>query len=207
MNAQKGLLIDVGCADRFVEKMVSANCAYVGIDHYATATSMYSSSPDIFADAEKLPIATSSVDTVVLFEVLEHVPDPAKVISEISRVLRFNGNLLLSVPFLYPIHDAPYDFHRFTQHALTSQLINSGFAVEQIAPRLKSFETAALMFNLAVADAAQIILKKHKWAALALPVLGLSIVLSNILGWFLSRLLPGSDFMAGGYNVVAIQKK
>lgn len=49
-----------------------------------------------FADIARLPFPDDSFDLVLAIEVLEHVPDPAAALTELSRVAR--GNLVLSVP-------------------------------------------------------------------------------------------------------------
>lgn len=72
--------------------------------------------PDIIGDARELPFPDESFDAVVCAEVLEHVQEPAVVLREAFRVMRSNGNLLASVPFLFRIHAEPNDFGRFTQH-------------------------------------------------------------------------------------------
>lgn len=59
-----------------------------------------------------------SFDLVLMVEVLEHVHNPSLAINEIYRVLKPGGQLLLTTPFLFPIHDAPNDFFRFTKFGL-----------------------------------------------------------------------------------------
>lgn len=59
-----------------------------------------------------------SFDLVIMVEVLEHVHNPSLAIDEIHRVLKPGGQLLLTTPFLFPIHDAPNDFFRFTKFGL-----------------------------------------------------------------------------------------
>jgi SAM-dependent methyltransferase len=54
--------------------------------------------PVLQGDAADLPFADAAVDAVVLLDVLEHVPDPVAVVTEIHRVLRPGGSLILSVP-------------------------------------------------------------------------------------------------------------
>lgn len=70
--------------------------------------------PDVQADAHWLPFGTGVFDGVICSEMLEHVPDPVHVLSEIRRVLKKNGTVLISVPFLNRIHGDPYDFGRYT---------------------------------------------------------------------------------------------
>lgn len=66
------------------------------------------------ADAHHIPLASESVDAVVVQAVLEHVLEPWTVVEEIHRVLRRGGVVYSDVPFLYPVHEGPYDFMRFT---------------------------------------------------------------------------------------------
>ena len=47
--------------------------------------------------------------------VLEHLPDLSIVFEEINRILKKKGNLIGSTPFIYQVHGAPFDYHRFTK--------------------------------------------------------------------------------------------
>jgi len=69
---------------------------------------------DIVADAERLPFKDASIDGIVTETVLEHVPNPAKMVEEMERVLKRGGILYASVPFIHPYHASPDDFHRWT---------------------------------------------------------------------------------------------
>ena len=74
---------------------------------------------DVTADLNRpLPFADSQFDTLVLSDVLEHVAEPNLLWAEMARVLRPGGYLLLNVPFLYGVHEAPHDYYRYTRHAL-----------------------------------------------------------------------------------------
>ncbi|HEY3886564.1 MAG TPA: methyltransferase domain-containing protein [Vicinamibacterales bacterium] len=72
----------------------------------------------VMGDAQQLGIRETSVDMVLCTEVLEHLPDPQRAIDEMFRVLRPGGTLLLTTRFLFPIHDAPHDYFRFTKYGL-----------------------------------------------------------------------------------------
>jgi SAM-dependent methyltransferase len=75
---------------------------------------------DVYASAELLPFADASFDTVLCTEVLEHLREPGTAVSEAARVLRPGGHLIASIPFLYGIHEQPWDFGRFTEFGLRS---------------------------------------------------------------------------------------
>jgi SAM-dependent methyltransferase len=65
-------------------------------------------------DAHQIPLASESVDAVLIQAVLEHVLDPAQVVREIRRVLRPGGLVYAETPFLQQVHAGPYDFVRYT---------------------------------------------------------------------------------------------
>lgn len=69
----------------------------------------------LIADGHRIPLAAGSVDGVIVQAVLEHVLEPAAVVGEIHRVLRFGGLVYADTPFLQQVHEGAYDFTRFTE--------------------------------------------------------------------------------------------
>ena len=69
---------------------------------------------DRIEDVQDLSFEDASVGTLLAFEILEHVPDPQRAISEVDRVLRDDGLFALSTPFNYGLHAFPDDYWRFT---------------------------------------------------------------------------------------------
>lgn len=65
-----------------------------------------------------LPFADASFDTIILSDVLEHIPEPGLLWSEIARLLARDGKLLMNVPFYYSIHEQPHDYYRYTEFGL-----------------------------------------------------------------------------------------
>ncbi|HYD43301.1 MAG TPA: class I SAM-dependent methyltransferase [Anaeromyxobacter sp.] len=65
-----------------------------------------------------LPWDAERFDTAILSDVLEHVQRPEHLLQEVARILSPGGRLLLNVPFLYAIHEAPHDYYRYTEFAL-----------------------------------------------------------------------------------------
>lgn len=113
----RGRLLDVGCGERpygvLYDRLVDMKVATeVTFSPHGTAAA------DVICFAEALPFAQAAFDTVICTEVLEHTVQPSVALRELSRVLRPNGILLLSVPFIYPTHEAPHDYWRFTIHGL-----------------------------------------------------------------------------------------
>lgn len=79
---------------------------------------------NVTANAEKLPFASNSISGFVCISVLEHTPNPQKVINEIWRCLRPGGKAFISVPWMFEAHMEPYDFFRFSPFLMQKWLSN-----------------------------------------------------------------------------------
>lgn len=77
---------------------------------------------DVVLDLHSIDLPNESVGTVLLLETLEHVEFPRKAIDEIHRILKPNGILIMSSVFVFPIHNYPSDYWRFTPEAFKSLL-------------------------------------------------------------------------------------
>ncbi|PBC05077.1 methyltransferase domain-containing protein [Mesorhizobium sp. WSM3860] len=81
---------------------------------------------DLVADIEHTPLASDSVDCVILDSVIEHVPNPAGVVDEVLRVLKPGGKLLCINPFLFPYHGYPAHYCNFTKDGIEQLLRRFG---------------------------------------------------------------------------------
>lgn len=71
-------------------------------------------------------------DSVVLTEVLEHCPEPRDLMAEVNRVMKKGAKLFGTVPFIYPLHEAPWDFYRYTPFAIERLAKQTDFKVIKI---------------------------------------------------------------------------
>ena len=94
-----------------------------------------SGSLDIQGDIQSMPqVASESFDTILCSQVLEHVPRPWDAMAELARVLRPGGRLLLTVPHLSMIHEAPHDYYRYTRYGLEALSRRVGLSASTICP-------------------------------------------------------------------------
>lgn len=122
----KGVVYDFGCGKRPYEaEILSVADRYIGIDWSNT---LHGLNADIAADLNHpLPIAENSADTVVSFQVMEHLCEPQVMLNEAHRILRPDGYIILTVPFQWHVHEAPYDFYRYTRYGLEYMFAKAGF--------------------------------------------------------------------------------
>jgi SAM-dependent methyltransferase len=122
-----GILLDVGCGHQPYRSLLLASPSgatdYIGLD---LPDNRYNK-PDLEWDGKIIPIPDCSIDGVLLTEVLEHCPDACAVLKEVYRVLRPDGFLFLTVPFIWPIHCVPYDEFRYTPFSLRRLCEEAGF--------------------------------------------------------------------------------
>jgi SAM-dependent methyltransferase len=129
-----GRLLDVGCGK---VPFYDAYRPYVSdIQCIDWANSPHGTS---FLDQEcdlsgTIPYADASFDTILLSDVLEHLPEPMNCWREMRRLLKPGGKLLLNVPFYYQVHEAPHDYYRYTEFALRRFAETCGFKVERLDP-------------------------------------------------------------------------
>lgn len=130
----RGRLIDLGCGsvplyglyERYVSEAVCVD--WPGSVHGTLHV-------DIQADlSQPLPFEDGEFDTVVLSDVLEHLPEPWRLVREIGRILTPGGHAFVNVPFLYGIHESPHDYYRFTGFALRRFAAEAGLAVKLLVP-------------------------------------------------------------------------
>lgn len=197
ISAASGVVLDIGAGDRWIQRELPAEATYIALDYPVTGLGLYKARPDILADATCLPLQDACVDMVVCLEVIEHVRAPDALLAEVARVLRSGGNACVSMPFLYPVHDAPHDYQRWTKYGWLRSVENSGLEVVQVRQSGRALECAGLLVCLALAAPLQ---NLATWkAALLAPFLAILLPTINLGAWALGRIWPQWQGMSTGF--------
>lgn len=126
-----GRLLDIGCGEMPYKEVILTNTHvvnYVGLDIYEAIEYKAGVKPDYFWDGVTMPFENESFDCAFATEVLEHCPDPKITLNEIHRVLKPNAPFIFTVPFLWPTHESPNDYYRYTPFAMEKLLKEAGFS-------------------------------------------------------------------------------
>ena len=133
----EGKFLDVGCGKMPYKELILQNDnikEYCGLDIETAIVYDQDVKPDFTWDGKIMPFESSSFDSAMATEVLEHCPEPLVVLGEINRVLKPGSFFFFTVPFLWNLHEAPHDEYRYTPFALERLLKESGFASIEIQP-------------------------------------------------------------------------
>jgi len=124
-------ILDAG-AGQCVYKPCFKHCQYTAVDNAVGDGEWDYSQLDMIAPLQEIPVADAFFDAVLCTEVLEHLDEPLACLKELSRVLKPNGRLFLTVPFFHHEHQVPYDYFRYTSYGLKMLLVKAGFSDDSI---------------------------------------------------------------------------
>lgn len=144
-KAITGKTLDVGCGTKPYKHLFSSS-EYVGLE-IETTINREMKKADVFYDGTTFPFPDGEFDSVVTNQVLEHVFNPEFFMSEINRVMKKDGKLLLTVPFVWDEHEQPYDYARYSSFGLTSILKNAGFEITGLKKTANDFRVIYQLTN------------------------------------------------------------
>ncbi len=142
----KGILVDLGCGEApYKEYFLQYADKYIGVDWTNT---LHNSKADVLSNLnEKVNLPDEYADTVVSLSVIEHLFEPQAFLNECYRIMKKGGTLVLQAPFQWWIHEAPYDYFRYTPYAFKYMLDKAGFVDIKIEPQSDFFTMWLLKFN------------------------------------------------------------
>jgi SAM-dependent methyltransferase len=123
-------MLDIGCGKMPYRKLIldeSKVTEYVGLDIENALEYDGLIKPDFIWDGNRMPFDDNSFDCAIGTEVLEHCPNPEKIMKEVHRILKNDGVFFFTVPFLWNLHEVPNDEYRYTPFSLERHLKASGF--------------------------------------------------------------------------------
>lgn len=196
-----GRLLDFGCGSKPYEKYFDKVSEYVGCDIEASGHGHANEKIDVFYDGKTLPFEDCSFDNILSSEVFEHIFNLEPMIKELHRVLKPGGGILVTVPFVWNEHEAPYDFGRYTSFGITDLLERNGFKIEELR---KSTSYVELLFQM-WAEYLRYGFSKIPFGPARLLLHLVFILPSVLVGFILSAVLP-RNYSLYGDNIVYATK-
>lgn len=158
----------------------------------------------VVGDAHQLPFAPGSFDLIISTEMLEHTVEPQRIVDEIRRVLRPGGRLLLTTRFIFPLHDVPGDYFRFTNYGLAH--LFRDWSEATVTAEATTLETMAVLLQRLAIQA------EFRSSRLIRLLLFLAARGVARLGWLVTRQYgnsvrtePVPEMLVSGWHVSAVR--
>ncbi|BFM39487.1 class I SAM-dependent methyltransferase [Synechocystis sp. LKSZ1] len=181
-----GKTLDVGCGSKPYQKLFDAS-EYIGLE-IDSENNRKNKKADYFYQGDKFPFNDEEFDSVISNEVLEHIFNPDTFLSEINRVLKNQGTLLITVPFVWDEHEQPYDYARYSSFGLKYLLNKYGFKIIEYR---KSMNDVRVIFQLINAYLYKKTVTSNQYFNLMSTIFLMSWF--NVLGELLSKILPKNN--------------
>ena len=194
----KGKTLDIGCGNKPYEKLFNSS-EYIGLE-IDSPENRKNKKADYFYAGDQFPFPDNSFDSVVTNQVFEHIFNPEIFLAETYRVLKDDGILLISVPFVWDEHEQPYDYARYSSFGLKFLLNKHGFYVIHYK---KSMNDIRVIFQLINAYLYKITLTQNNRVNFFLVLILMSPF--NILGELLYEIMPKNEDLY--LDIVILAKK
>ena len=147
---------------------------------------------DVFYDGKTLPFDNNHFDSIFLSEVCEHLFDVDATFTEINRVLKPGGKVMITMPFMYPEHEIPYDFGRYTEFGFKEVLDRNKFKIIKHQKLGTSIEAISQLLN----TYCHRLMDRSRSFKILKPLVVPSV---NLVGIFFSKLVPSDDSIYIGH--------
>jgi len=147
-----GEVLDFGAGSQPYRSLLKNCSSYVSLE-YDTPENRERKVADVFYDGSSIPVEDSVYDGILSTQTLEHVPNPDIIVAEWARVLKEGGMLLITMPFMWPEHEMPYDYQRYSSGGLRLLLEKSGFEIVEQHRLLSDCRAPAQLFLAWIFDA------------------------------------------------------
>jgi SAM-dependent methyltransferase len=140
----ESVVADVGCGEQPFRQLIETKGGkYIGIDIAQNSQNTV----DVISSAASVALPDNSVDFILCTEVIEHIADLNTTFSEFHRILKPNGHVCLTCPFLFQLHEEPYDFNRPTPYLIQSLSKDYDFKIVQLNKSGNELEAIAVVLD------------------------------------------------------------
>jgi SAM-dependent methyltransferase len=188
-----GRMLDFGCGHKPYKSLFPAVNEYVGVDFENEGHQHLKEQIDVFYDGHSLPFPDNYFDCAICTEVLEHVTDIDESLILLKRVMKNKAKIIVTLPFIWPEHEMPFDFRRFTTGGLTQKMEEHGF---KIIKTYKNGNFFSVIFELWITFLHDLLFTKNVYVNLALNAI--FIAPFTLLGFILSTIFNNR----GGYTSI-----
>jgi SAM-dependent methyltransferase len=167
-----GVLLDVGCGKQPYRNEFRQITKYIGLDRV---------NAEIVHDLTifPYPLKEGTADWILCTQVIDDLPDQDTFVKELHRLLAGNGGIILSVSFVWELHDLPQDYGRPSGEQLRLLLERNGFEIVELQPVGNSWTTLGQVININLLN---IMSKRSWWFKLISPVLLLNSLFFYVVG-------------------------
>lgn len=179
-NSKKGKILDLGCGEQPYRRMYEKYFSEI----ITADVEIRNGNTDVILETDFLPFEDLFFDVILFTEVIEHIADPFKTVSEISRVLKPGGKLLLTWPFNYSLHEMPNDYFRYTEFFMQKLLYKHNLEIAKITRRGNLLSVSHIIFFQIISNINEFIKR--------IPIIG---KVFRPLGFVIDKLIQSANFI------------
>lgn len=192
-----GRLLDFGCGSKPYRNLFKVD-QYIGLDIKESGNHKEHKTVDVYYNGKTIPFENNTFDSIFTSEVFEHVFNIDEVLIDLRRVLKVEGKILITVPFVWDEHEVPYDFGRYSSYGIKFLLEKHGFEVISLHKTSNFVLTIFQLWNSYLFQQ----LSRFKPLLIVLPIL---LPLNHMIAFIFSFLLPKNKDLY--LNNVVLAKK
>ena len=198
-----GRMLDFGCGSKPYRALFEVE-EYIGLDFENPGHPHLNEQIDVFYDGKRVPFEDASFDSIFSSEVFEHVFNLPDVLTELRRVLKPGGLILVTCPFAICEHEVPNDFARYSSFGLRDLMDKHGFEMVKQEKTGNSVETVFQLWIMYIHQHITPVVRRIPVVRSAFRFFTYTCL--NLWGLLLSKLLPNRQDLYLN-NIIVCKRK